>query len=373
MVSGDGFGDGVRTFSACASTVDLAPFRAGCAYDHCVANRPPVDCSSAQVAAAECGRAGACVDWRPRAAGRCPFICPGNMIYKPCETKISTVCGMDSFDKNSSWVGEGCFCPDGAKLLEPGSSTCVSKCPECWTESKQPKYVGDSWLEGCEQKECLEGGRVLASAVPCQDEAANSRCPPGVRLMPAPPVPLLPGAIGRAPTCCPPLQCDACVHKGVYHQVGERWNDTASRCVLFSCGLVGGRAAVHEAITSCSPFNFDHCEDSAEVVYDAQGCCPVSCQPRAGPGDSPRCRTFKTLEIVRVGSCNSSELELGHCSGTCQSSTRLDHARRSVVRACSCCRESLVEQRSATLRCDDGTTRSYAYDFVRACSCLALC
>ncbi|CAN0409785.1 unnamed protein product [Lampetra fluviatilis] len=250
---------------------------------------------------------------------------------------------------------------------------CLCLVPECWTESKQPKYVGDSWLEGCEQKECLEGGRVLTSAVPCEDEVASSRCPSGVRLVPAPPAPLLPGASVREPPCCPALQCDACVHNGVYHQVGERWNDTANRCVLYSCGLVGGRAAMQEAITSCAPFNFDHCEDSVEVVYDAQGCCPVSCQPRVEPSDSPLCRTFKTLEVVRVGSCNSSELELGHCSGTCKSSTTLDHAQRSVVRACSCCRESLVEQRSATLRCDDGSTRSYAYAFVRACSCLALC
>ncbi|CAM9098308.1 unnamed protein product, partial [Lampetra fluviatilis] len=226
----------LQTFSACASVVELAPFRAGCAFDHCVVNRSAVDCSSAQAAAAECGRAGACVDWRPRAAGRCR-----NMIYKPCETKISTVCGMD---RKNFWVGEGCFCPDGAKLLELGSSTCV----------------GDSWLEGCEQKECLEGGRVLTSAVPCEDEVASSRCPSGVRLVPAPPAPLLPGASVREPPCCPALQCDACVHNGVYHQVGERWNDTANRCVLYSCGLVGGRAAMQEAITSCAPFNFDHCE-----------------------------------------------------------------------------------------------------------------
>uniref|UniRef100_S4RHP3 VWFD domain-containing protein n=1 Tax=Petromyzon marinus TaxID=7757 RepID=S4RHP3_PETMA len=82
----------LQTFQSCSAVVDLSGYYEGCKSDHCKPRTQALDCAGAQLAAAECGRAGVCVNWRPLVPDKCPYTCPGNMVYKYCETKATPVC-----------------------------------------------------------------------------------------------------------------------------------------------------------------------------------------------------------------------------------------------------------------------------------------
>ncbi|XP_078739771.1 intestinal mucin-like protein [Lampetra fluviatilis] len=296
----------LENFKSCKDDVDLSVYHEGCKFDHCVANRTEIDCSSAQTAAAECGRVGKCVDWRSLSQGRCPFECPGQLVYKACAAKVEITCGVETAEEGSVWVGEGCFCPEGQKLQEAGSDVCVDACPDCWTSDHIPKYAGDTWLEGCDQKSCLAGGQVESSAVPCLQPTPS--CPPGVNVVPA----------AGADACCPALQCDACVYGDKSYEVGSSWRHPSDSCVQFSCAAHQGSAALVETVTSCAAFDLSSCK--SPPTYDESGCCPVQCE--RNDTSRPKCDSFTTSESISVGSCVSEPVELGHCSGNCPSSTR---------------------------------------------------
>ncbi|CAM9164106.1 unnamed protein product [Lampetra fluviatilis] len=315
----------LENLKSCKDDIDLSGYHEGCKFDHCVVNRTEIDCSSAQTAAAECGRVGKCVDWRSLSRGHCPFTCPGNMVYKPCEAKISKVCGFGSVVNS---VKRPCV------VLPP--PTCVS--------GRKAVSVPDA-DSCCSHWEC--------------DCDINQGC----RLVPNPLVSLYPPGEVLYNTTQRDGKCRVAICRPDCSGVGSSWRHPSDSCVQFSCAAHQGSAALVETVTSCAAFDLSSCK--SPPTYDESGCCPVQCE--RNDTSRPKCDSFTTSESISVGSCVSEPVELGHCSGNCPSSTRFEMG--GVVHECSCCRETVTEERSAVLLCDDGTSKQYSYTFVKACEC----
>uniref|UniRef100_UPI00358E377A intestinal mucin-like protein n=1 Tax=Myxine glutinosa TaxID=7769 RepID=UPI00358E377A len=338
-----------EAFSECMGKINVDFFLQGCQLNPCVDETEHL-CELLKTAAFACGAEGICVDWLPLAEF-CAYECPPDMVHRPCRAMPVNICGTSSVPTNEV-VPEGCFCAGDKKQLNTTSDICVDECPECYSSDGTPKVADERWTEGCSMCTCNPGQKTTCEITPCPIPSLN--CPFDLS-----PVVTLP----QKGECCPDYKCPTCIHEGVTYQPGDRWTDPSSNCTHYYCNPFSTVVSISESTTVCGPVDTLNC--TGPIMYDSSGCCPISCLPI-----SEKCQPMQIEKVLQDDLCTtSSPVTLQECNGFCSSRSSYDVTMGRISHMCNCCKERDVEERSATLKCPNGTVMTKSYIYIKSCTC----
>ncbi|XP_044000067.1 intestinal mucin-like protein [Gambusia affinis] len=174
-------------FTPCHSFISPSPFVSSCTYEIC--NGGNDTCSSLEAYAAECSKAGVCIDWRSDTNGLCEHRCPNNKVYMACGPLVEPTCN-DRYNKmfqadvtsSANYTQEGCFCPQGTTLFNTVYDTCVASC-DCVGPDGKPKQPGETWTSECSSCECDQDSMsVRCEPVTCPEVQEPNCSEPGQQL-----------------------------------------------------------------------------------------------------------------------------------------------------------------------------------------------
>ncbi|KAI5641729.1 von willebrand factor type D domain-containing protein [Phthorimaea operculella] len=281
-------------FGQCHALLDPQSYLEACEEELCTQNTTNA-CPSLERYAAECGRAGICLDWRD---GLCPYPhpCVAPMVYMPCKQCEKTCDNYEEIPYTLKCYAqpprEGCFCPEGKVRV---NNTCIepSKCFPCDAEKKH--YAGDEWQEdACTSCTCNKMADENKAHVSCTVQTCSKPlCKEDEDLITQP---AKPGA------CCPTYLCVSlpkqaqCVEpKHIECGYGQllKQKTSADGCPQLACECVPASECEH--IPSSS--EVEMIEPGMERVIDNSGCCPralMLCKPETCP-EAPDCPQYHDL------------------------------------------------------------------------------
>uniref|UniRef100_G3PLZ5 Mucin 5f n=1 Tax=Gasterosteus aculeatus aculeatus TaxID=481459 RepID=G3PLZ5_GASAC len=153
-------------FEACHTKIGYGPFVEACEFDMCHMHIQHIGCSSLQAYADACAEAGICIDWRTATDGICDYHCQSPKVYRACGPQVESTCeswynnkfifAVSEFSKMTEMELEGCFCPNGTRLLSSTSNECVPSCEICQLANGTWKLPNSIWTEGCQECTCEE-------------------------------------------------------------------------------------------------------------------------------------------------------------------------------------------------------------------------
>ncbi|XP_069595425.1 mucin-5B-like [Ranitomeya imitator] len=200
-----------EVFADCHEIIDRNHYHEACAFDACRMrnNSEQIVCSSLEAYASLCVANGICVDWRNKTNGHCPYNCPAGKVYNPCGPMHVQTCENKEVQNSNNDQTEGCFCPEGAMLLNSVTDVCVKSC--ITTEvcvyndntyklgTKIPQSENECMDCSCTNEKDPETSLYLVS---CQPKICNTECDPGMEL------------VHSEGECCGKCVHDTCVMKG---------------------------------------------------------------------------------------------------------------------------------------------------------------
>uniref|UniRef100_A0A665UKA4 VWFD domain-containing protein n=1 Tax=Echeneis naucrates TaxID=173247 RepID=A0A665UKA4_ECHNA len=212
-----------KLFEKCHKVIPPKAFYEACKSDVCHKLNSTLGCSSLESYAMLCAEASVCVAWRNATNGECEYKCPKNKVYKPCGPIIEPTCNArnnekfqqechgEKADQNTVChrSTEGCFCSEGTTLFSSKSDICVTSC--CTGPDGQPKKLGETWQNGCQQCGCDRDTQVVqCKPLTCPTEEPVTCTKDGEVL------------VNRTVDCCQKLTCvpkDVCVFNDTEYKV----------------------------------------------------------------------------------------------------------------------------------------------------------
>uniref|UniRef100_A0A3B5R0L9 Intestinal mucin-like protein n=1 Tax=Xiphophorus maculatus TaxID=8083 RepID=A0A3B5R0L9_XIPMA len=277
-------------FAECHPLVSPDNFYRGCVYDSCHVSNPAVECTSLQTYAAACAQAGICIHWRNHTK-ICATDCPSDKVYKPCGPAEQPTCEDNADESTTTFITEGCFCPDGMKLFNKDSGICVEKCG-CLDPEGIPREFDERFEYKCQDCICEESTKTVTCkpktcpAPPtanCTDpgfvvvnqtnpadpccyayicQCDMNRCPGNSMNCPVGYKPVISVPEGK---CCPEHTCEpkrVCVHKNVEYQPGSSVPVTA--CQDCTCtNEVDPKSGLFKIVCV-----FQQCKETCEPGYE---------------------------------------------------------------------------------------------------------
>ncbi|XP_029378514.1 mucin-2-like isoform X2 [Echeneis naucrates] len=272
-----------KLFEKCHKVIPPKAFYEACKSDVCHKLNSTLGCSSLESYAMLCAEASVCVAWRNATNGECEYKCPKNKVYKPCGPIIEPTCNArnnekfqqechgEKADQNTVChrSTEGCFCSEGTTLFSSKSDICVTSC--CTGPDGQPKKLGETWQNGCQQCGCDRDTQVVqCKPLTCPTEEPVTCTKDGEVL------------VNRTVDCCQKLTCEC----------------DSKRCPLplLKCEL-GFEVDIHKSNDSC--------------------CASYSCVPK------DVC-VFNDTEYKPAKTVPKDTCEVCHCTNTKDPKTKLN-------------------------------------------------
>ncbi|XP_031240817.1 mucin-5AC [Mastomys coucha] len=296
----------------------------------------------------------------------CPQpTCPEpGFVPVPVALEAGQCCPQFSCACNSSHCPPPLHCPKNSSLIvtyEEGACCPSQNCSSqkgCEVNGTlyQPGDVVSSSL--CERCLCEVSSNALADVfgVNCETELCNTQCPKGSEYH------AMPGqCCGRCiPKTCPFKTSNSSTY---LYQPGELWSEPGNPCVTHKCEKFQDALIVVTMKTECPKINCP--KGQAQLRED--GCC-YDCLVT-----QQKCTVYQRQQIIRQQNCSSEgPVSISYCQGNCGDSTSMYSLEANKVEhTCECCQELQTSQRSVTLRCDDGSSRTFSYTQVEKCGCLA--
>uniref|UniRef100_A0A8C8TQU3 Mucin-2 n=1 Tax=Peromyscus maniculatus bairdii TaxID=230844 RepID=A0A8C8TQU3_PERMB len=277
-------------------------------------------------------------------AGQCcpQFSCACNFSHCPpplhCPENSSLVV---TYEEGVCCPSQTCSsrkgCEVNGTLYQPGAVISSSLCEACLCEAPS-NFHADVFVVRCENKLC-----------------SNIQCPQGFEYQVKP---------GQC--------CGQCIQKGClvknsnsstyFYLPGESWPEPEDPCVTHKCEQLQDVFTVVTMKKECP--KIDCPPGHAQLRED--GCCYDCLLPQQ------KCTVHQRQQIIRQQNCSSEgPVSLTYCQGNCGDSTSMYSLEANTVEhKCECCQELQTSQRSVTLRCDDGSSRTFSYTQVEKCGCL---
>ncbi|XP_040607314.1 LOW QUALITY PROTEIN: mucin-5AC [Mesocricetus auratus] len=300
---------------------------------------------------------------------RCPqTTCPEpGFVPVPEALEAGQCCPQFSCVCNSSHCPPPLHCPENSSLMvtyKEGACCPSQNCSECRKGCEfnrtlyQPGDVVSSSL--CETCVCQAPSNPHSDVfvISCETELCNTLCPTGFEYQ-------------AKPGQC----CGRCVQKGCtfknsnsstvyYYPPGESWSESGDPCVTHKCEQLQDVFIVVTTKRECPKVNCPQ----GQVQLREDGCCHdcLSLVPQQ------KCTVHQRQQIIRQQNCSSEgPVSLSYCQGNCGDSTSMYSLEANAVEhKCECCQELQTSQRTVTLHCDDGSSRTYSYTQVEKCGCL---
>nr|XP_038957197.1 mucin-5AC isoform X1 [Rattus norvegicus] len=273
-----------------------------------------------------------------------------------CCSQFSCVC-------NSSHCPPPLHCPESSSLIvtyEEGTCCPSQNCSSqkgCDVNGTlyQPGDVVSSSL--CERCLCEVSSNAFSDGfvVNCEIELCNTQCPKGFEYQTTP---------GHCCGHCIPKTCPFknSNNSTSLYKPGEFWPEPGNPCVTHKCEKFQDVLTVVTMKIECPKINCP--QDQAQLRED--GCCYDCLVPQQ------KCTVHQRQQIIRQQNCSSEgPVSLSYCQGNCGDSTSMYSLEANTVEhTCECCQELQTSQRSVTLHCDDGSSRTFSYTQVEKCGCL---
>uniref|UniRef100_A0A8C6RRF2 Mucin-2 n=1 Tax=Nannospalax galili TaxID=1026970 RepID=A0A8C6RRF2_NANGA len=231
-------------------------------------------------------------------------------------------------------------CPNGCNvsgiLYQPGAVVPSSLCEMCWCKAPRSSQ-SDVFTVSCEPQQC------------------STQCPPGFEYE------------ARAGQCCGHCVQRTCPYNNGslthFYQPDESWPDPRDPCVTHKCENMRNTLMIVTTKKECPKADCPR----DRIRLDEDGCCYECLEPQLS------CSVHHRKQIIRQQDCSSEgPVGLSYCQGTCAESTSMySFEANTVEHKCECCRELQTSQRNVTLRCMDGSSRTFSYTQVEECGCLS--
>ncbi|XP_029412689.1 mucin-5AC [Nannospalax galili] len=258
-----------------------------------------------------------------------PLNCPKNFILVVTH-KDGACCPSQECRK----------CPNGCNvsgiLYQPGAVVPSSLCEMCWCKAPRSSQ-SDVFTVSCEPQQC------------------STQCPPGFEYE------------ARAGQCCGHCVQRTCPYNNGslthFYQPDESWPDPRDPCVTHKCENMRNTLMIVTTKKECPKADCPR----DRIRLDEDGCCYECLEPQLS------CSVHHRKQIIRQQDCSSEgPVGLSYCQGTCAESTSMySFEANTVEHKCECCRELQTSQRNVTLRCMDGSSRTFSYTQVEECGCLS--
>ncbi|XP_052548735.1 mucin-5AC [Tympanuchus pallidicinctus] len=287
-----------KVFAECHDVIPPEPFYKGCVFDGCRITDESMQCSSLEIYATECAARGVCIDWRGKTNNTCPYNCPANMVYKPCESINSATCSQSFVDRPGYGVTEGCFCPEGKTLLSEDSNICVSEC-SCREPNGVFRWPGEKWTKNCQecvcdrstlrvhctkyecplpqQVSCSEPGYMpVQTQIPEDPCCTRTECYCNTSLCPEVTQQCLEGqeviTVTQPGKCCPTFECrHGCVVNETYYAPGTVI--PSGPCESCSCSI-SSYSSHQKFAVKCQPVTCDtYCPVGYKYTEEPGKCC----------------------------------------------------------------------------------------------------
>ncbi|XP_042670998.1 mucin-5AC [Centrocercus urophasianus] len=287
-----------KVFAECHDVIPPEPFYKGCVFDGCRITDESMQCSSLEIYATECAARGICIDWRGKTNNTCPYNCPANMVYKPCESINSATCSQSFVDRPGYGVTEGCFCPEGKTLLSEDSNICVSEC-SCREPNGVFRWPGEKWTKNCQecvcdrstlrvhctkyecplpqQVSCSEPGYMpVQTQIPEDPCCTRTECYCNTSLCPEVTQQCLEGqeviTVTQPGKCCPTFECrHGCVVNETYYAPGTVI--PSGPCESCSCSI-SSYSSHQKFAVKCQPVTCDtYCPVGYKYTEEPGKCC----------------------------------------------------------------------------------------------------
>ncbi|NXF12068.1 MUC2L protein, partial [Smithornis capensis] len=276
-------------FKPCHKSVQPDKFYAACVFDSCILPNLDLECSSLQTYAATCADQGVCIDWRKHTNGVCSHECPSGKEYRACGPIRETTCKSSHQNETSTKQVEGCFCPNGTMLYEPGVDVCVETCG-CVGVDMIPREFGERFTIDCQDCICLEGGHgIVCHPHKCPEQDKITCDGEGFHEV---------TEVNPEDSCCPltTCKCDTslCTAKAPKCALGfelHSYIPSGQCCPVYQCVPKG--VCVHqnaEFLPNSSVF-IDKCQNcvctnkvNIETQLNIISCEPVPCNTYCEPG-----------------------------------------------------------------------------------------
>ncbi|XP_047679274.1 mucin-5AC-like [Prionailurus viverrinus] len=260
-----------------------------------------------------------------------PVACPEGS--HPVVTYMEGACCPS---QNCSWD----VCSVNGTLYQPGSVVSSSLCETC----------------RCEVSSSPQLDTVVIS---CETQICNTHCPAGFEYQ------------EQSGQCCGLCVQQACVVNAsdsstrIFYP-GQSWPDPTNPCVTHECEKHRDGLVVVTRRKACPPLNCP----AAQAQLSEDGCC-LACPPPQ-PQNQSACAVYYKREVIVHGDCRSPRpTRVAYCQGNCgDSSAKYSLEANTIERNCSCCRELRVSPTTVTLRCKDGSSRTFGYTLVKECGCV---
>merc|ERR1712154_410856 len=171
-----------------------------------------------------------------------------------------------------------------------------------------------------------------------------------------------------------PSVCPACIHKGKYYQIGDKWTDD-KKCVNYSCVAIDNpcvksnlSAQIEASKPMCAP-----CPKGFKAQVNKDKCCP-ECIPTDDVDDICKVKNHGTQTLVRdtadKGRCVSLKPhKITGCDGICGSKVRARLGMDTFVPECNCCQPKNVRRFNVAMKCSNGEKITAKFYEILSCVC----
>uniref|UniRef100_A0ABI7W6N4 Mucin 5AC, oligomeric mucus/gel-forming n=1 Tax=Felis catus TaxID=9685 RepID=A0ABI7W6N4_FELCA len=295
-----------------------------------------------------------------------PPACPlPGFVPVPAAPQAGQCCPQYNCACDTSYCPEPVACPEGSHPVVtytegaccPSQNCSWDVCSVNGTLYQPGSVVSSSLCETC-RCEVSSSPQLDTVVISCETQICNTHCPAGFEYQ------------EQSGQCCGLCVQQACVVNAsdsstrIFYP-GQSWPDPTNPCVTHECEKHRDGLVVVTRKKACPPLN---CPAQAQLSED--GCC-LACPPPQ-PRNQSACAVYYKREVIVHGDCRSPRpMRVAYCQGNCgDSSAKYSLEANTIERNCSCCRELRVSPTTVTLRCKDGSSRTFGYTLVKECGCV---
>ncbi|XP_042760762.1 mucin-5AC [Panthera leo] len=296
-----------------------------------------------------------------------PPACPlPGFVPVPAAPQAGQCCPQYNCACDTSYCPKPVACPEGSHpvMTYKEGACCPSQncswdvCSVNGTLYQPGSVVSSSLCETC-RCEVSSSPQLDTVVISCETQICNTHCPAGFEYQ------------EQSGQCCGLCVQQACVVNAsdsstrIFYP-GQSWPDPTNPCLTHECEKHRDGLVVVTRKKACPPLNCP----AAQAQLSEDGCC-LACPPPQ-PRNQSACAVYYKREVIVHGDCRSPRpTRVAYCQGNCgDSSAKYSLEANTIERNCSCCRELRVLPTTVTLRCKDGSSRTFGYTLVKECGCV---
>ncbi|XP_058542580.1 mucin-5AC [Neofelis nebulosa] len=296
-----------------------------------------------------------------------PPACPlPGFVPVPAAPQAGQCCPQYNCACDTSYCPKSVACPEGSHPVVtykegaccPSQNCSWDVCSVNGTLYQPGSVVSSSLCETC-RCEVSSSPQLDTVVISCETQICNTHCPAGFKYQ------------EQSGQCCGLCVQQACVVNAsdsstrIFYP-GQSWPDPTNPCVTHECEKHRDGLVVVTRRKACPPLNCP----AAQAQLSEDGCC-LACPPPQ-PRNQSACAVYYKREVIVHGDCRSPRpTRVAYCQGNCgDSSAKYSLEANTIERNCSCCRELRVLPTTVTLRCKDGSSRTFGYTLVKECGCV---